>query len=73
MATRTAGCGTPRGQIVGATDRQGYAAVERIYSPENFVATVYTKLGIDPNRILYASNGRPTHLVSDPRPIAELM
>lgn len=73
MSVLVAGCGTPRGQVVGATDRQGYAAVEKIYSPENFVATVYTKLGIDPGRILYASNGRPTHLVSDPRPIPELM
>ncbi len=73
MSVLVAGCGTPRGQVVGTTDRQGYAAVERIYGPENFVSTVYTKLGIDPGKILYASNGRPTHLVSDPRPIAELM
>lgn len=73
MSVLVAGCGTPRGQVVGATDRQGFAAVERIYGPENFVSTVYTKLGVDPNKILYASNGRPTHLVSDPRPIAELM
>jgi len=73
MSVLVAGCGTPRGQVVGATDRRGYAAVERIYAPENFVATVYTKLGINPDKILYAGNGRPTHLVSDPRPIAELM
>jgi hypothetical protein len=73
MSVLVAGCGTPRGQVVGATDRQGYAAVERICSPENLVSTVYTKLGINPSTILYASNGRPTHLVSDPRPIAELL
>jgi hypothetical protein len=73
MSVLVAGCGTPRGQVVGATDRQGYAAVEKIYGPENFVSTVYLKLGIDPGKILYASNGRPTHLVSDPRPIPELM
>ncbi len=68
-----AGCGTPRGQVVGATDRNGYAAVEKIYGPENLVASVYTKLGIDPNKILYGANGRPAHIVSDPRTIAELM
>ena len=68
-----AGCGTPRGQVVGATDRNGYAAVEKIYGPENLVASVYTKLGIDPNKILYGANGRPAHIVSDPRNIAELM
>lgn len=73
MSVLVAGCGTPRGQVVGATDRQGYAAVERIYGPEQFVSTVYTKLGIDPNKILYASNGRPAHIVSDARTIPELM
>jgi hypothetical protein len=68
-----AGCGTPRGQVVGATDSRGYAAVDSIYAPENLVSSVYAKLGIDPSKILYNSSGRPTHLVSDPRPIAELM
>ena len=44
-----------------------------ILSPENFAATVYTKLGIDPAKMLYTPNGRPVHLVSDPTPIRELM
>ncbi|MBX6314477.1 MAG: DUF1501 domain-containing protein [Isosphaeraceae bacterium] len=73
MSVLFAGCGTPGGQVVGATDARGYAAVERILSPENFAATVYTKLGIDPGKILYTPSGRPTHLVSDPTPIRELM
>lgn len=73
MSVLFAGCGTPGGQVVGATDARGFAAVERVLSPENFASTVYAKLGIDPGKILYAPNGRPTHLVSDPTPIAELM
>jgi hypothetical protein len=73
ISVLVAGCGTPRGQVVGATDRNGYTAIEKIYAPENLVSTVYTKLGIDPDKILYNSAGRPTHLVSDSRPIAELM
>jgi hypothetical protein len=73
MSVLFAGCGTPGGQVVGATDARGYTAVERILSPENFASTVYTKLGIDPGKIYYTPNGRPTHLVSDPTPIAELM
>lgn len=68
-----AGCGTPRGQVVGATDRGGYSAVENVYAPENLVSTVYRKLGIDPDKIVYTPTGRPAHLVSDPRPIPELM
>lgn len=73
MSVLFAGGGTPGGQIVGATDKQGYAAVERVLSPENFVSTIYQKLGIDPGQILYTPEGRPTHLVSDKEPISELM
>lgn len=73
MSVMFAGCGTPGGQVVGATDVRGYSAVERVLSPENFASTVYTKLGIDPNKIYYTPQGRPAHLVSDPEPIAELL
>ncbi len=73
MSVLIAGGGTPGGQVVGATDPKGYTAVERLLSPENFASTVYAKLGIDPGTVLYAPNGRPTHLVSDPNPIKELM
>jgi Protein of unknown function (DUF1501) len=73
ISVLVAGCGTPRGQVIGATDPRGYSAVENVYAPENLVSSVYTKLGINPDKILYTAAGRPTHLVSDPRPIAELM
>jgi hypothetical protein len=73
MSVLFAGCGTPGGQIVGSTDKHGYAANERLLSPENFAATVYTKLGIDPAKILHTPSGRPVQLVSDPTPIRELM
>jgi Protein of unknown function (DUF1501) len=73
MSVLFAGGGTPGGQVVGATDAKGFSAVDRVLSPENFASTIYTKLGIDPNKILYTPTGRPTHLVSDPTPISELM
>lgn len=73
MSVMFAGGGTPGGQVVGATDSRGYAAVERILSPENFASTVYLKLGIDPSKILYTPLGRPAAIVSDPTPIRELM
>ena len=73
MSVLFAGCGTPGGQVIGATDARGYAASERVLAPENFAATVYAKLGIDPGKVLHAPNGRPTYLVSDPTPIRELM
>ena len=73
MSVLFAGGGTPGGQVVGATDVRGFAAVERVLSPENFASTVYRKLGIDPDKVLITPNGRPAHLVSDPTPIRELM
>lgn len=73
MSILFAGGGSRGGQVIGATDRLGHSAVERVLSPENYVSTVYTKLGIDPNKIYYTPAGRPTHLVSDPTPIAELL
>jgi hypothetical protein len=73
MSVLFAGGGTPGGRVVGATDVKGFAAVERVLSPENFVSTVYAKLGIDPGKIVFNQQGRPAHLVSDPTPIRELM
>ena len=31
-----------------ATDAKGYAAAENVYRPEDFAASLYTKMGIDP-------------------------
>jgi len=73
MSILFAGGGSRGGQVIGATDRYGHAAVQRILSPENYVSTVYHKLGIDPSKIYYTPAGRPTHLVSDHTPISELM
>lgn len=73
MSVLMAGGGTPGGAVVGATDKRGHSASDRVLSPENFVSTVYTKLGIDPDKILYTPQGRPTHLVSDATVIRELM
>jgi hypothetical protein len=73
MSVLFAGGGIRGGQVVGATDRKGYAAVERVLSPENFASTIYRKLGIDPDKVLYSPEGRPSHIVSDGTPIKELM
>lgn len=72
MSVLMAGGGIPGGLVLGATDRNGYSAVDRVLSPENFVSTIYTKLGVDPDKMLYTPQGRPSHLVSDPTPIREL-
>ncbi len=72
MSVLLAGAGVPRGQIVGATDRDGAYASENIYSPEDSAAKLYTKLGIDPQMTLHKKDGRPVRLVNGGRPMKEL-
>jgi hypothetical protein len=72
MSVVMAGAGIPGGQVVGATDAKGYHAAENVYRPEDFAASLYTKMGIDPHQTLHTSAGRPTHLVNEGRLIKEL-
>ena len=72
MSVLLAGAGVPRGRIVGATDRDGAYASENRYSPEDFAATLYTKLGVDPHQILHKNDGRPVQLVKGGKAITEL-
>lgn len=72
MSILTAGAGIPRGQIIGATDVKGYNASEKVYSPQDFAASLYTKMGINPQEVLYTNTGRPVQLVNGGKPIKEL-
>ncbi len=72
MSVLFAGGGTPRGAVVGATDAKGYHAAEKVCRPEDFAATLYTKLGIDPQQILHTPTGRPVQLVNNGRVIRDL-
>jgi hypothetical protein len=72
MSVLMAGAGIPGGQIVGATDPKGYHASDNVHSPEDFAATLYTKMGIDPTQILHNTAGRPVQLVNGGKPIKEL-
>ncbi len=72
MSILMAGGGCPRGAVVGATDAKGYAASESVYRPEDFAASIYWKLGIDPNQILHTNTGRPVQLVNNGRRIREI-
>ena len=57
MSVLMAGAGIPGGQIVGATDAKGYYASENVYRPEDFAASLYTKMGIDPHQRLHTNTG----------------
>jgi len=72
MSILAAGAGVPRGQVIGATDPKGYYASENVHSPEDFAASLYTKMGIDPTQHLHTNTGRPVQLVNGGRVIKEL-
>jgi hypothetical protein len=72
MSVLMAGAKIPGGLVVGATDSKGYYASESVYRPEDFAASLYTKMGIDPTQILHNSAGRPVPLVNNGRLIKEL-
>ena len=58
--------------IVSSESNKGYYASENVYRPEDFAASVYTKMGIDPHQILHTEVGRPVALVNNGRLIKEL-
>ncbi|HUR56024.1 MAG TPA: DUF1501 domain-containing protein [Gemmataceae bacterium] len=72
MSILAAGAGIPRGLVLGATDPKGYYASENVHSPEDFAATLYTKMGVDPTEHLITNTGRPVQLVNGGTPIKEL-
>jgi hypothetical protein len=46
------------GQVIGATDPVGYAAVERPIHPQDLHATLLDALGIDQHRLVYERQNR---------------
>jgi hypothetical protein len=68
-----AGGGMRTGQVIGATDRNGAEVVERRVGVEDFLATIYRHLGIDPTGLAFQDfAGRPIPLPSSGSPIDEL-
>lgn len=69
-----AGGGIQTGGIIGATDKRGEDVIERACGPGDFLATIYHHLGIDSGKVMIQDfNGRPTPIVNDGKPIAELV
>jgi hypothetical protein len=68
-----AGAGTPGGQVIGRSDKEGGYVVEQPHTPEDYAQTIYEKLGIDRNRPLYTSSNRPVYFGHMGEPIPELL
>ena len=67
-----AGAGVRGGMVLGQSDKDAAYAVTPPYHPEDFAATLYYALGIDPELRLPDAQGRPVGLVDDGSPIREL-
>tara|TARA_R110002049_G_scaffold50370_1_gene142925 strand:- start:5520 stop:6827 length:1308 start_codon:yes stop_codon:yes gene_type:complete len=69
-----AGGGIETGRYIGATDKRGEDVIEGHCGPGDFLATIYHHLGIDSSNVFIKDfNGRPTPIVDDGKPIAELV
>lgn len=73
MNVAAAGPGVPRGHIIGATDVKGAAPIQGRLSVEDFAATIFTKMGIDPHKIYHDALGRPLPIVEGGQPIADFV
>ncbi len=60
-----AGGGVQGGQIIGSSDALGEFPKERLVTPSDLSATIYTLLGIDPSLELHTSDGRPVRVAPD--------
>lgn len=67
-----AGAGIPGGLVLGKTDANANSPVDRPITPADLAATIYRKLGIDPNRQFETPDGQPIRLVDKGEAIPEL-
>ncbi|MBL8724480.1 MAG: DUF1501 domain-containing protein [Planctomycetes bacterium] len=68
-----AGGGVARGNVLGASNATGAEPERDPVRPADLAATVYSLLGIDPEKKLMASGGRPIDLVRDGRVLHEVL
>ncbi len=68
-----AGAGTPGGQVVGRSDKEGGHVADQPYTPEDYAMTIYEKLGIDREQPLYTASNRPVFFGHAGKPIAEVL
>ena len=60
-----AGGGVKGGYIHGASDPTGSTPADNPFTVDNYAATIYNLIGVDPNRELMADGGRPIRVVNN--------
>lgn len=73
MSVLMAGGGIRPGRVIGATNQKGEHPADRPLSPADVLATVYRQLDVDTSRQFLNLAGRPVSILSDGKPIAELL
>jgi hypothetical protein len=68
-----AGGGIKRGYVHGASDPTGAEPESNPLSVEDFAATVYHQIGIDPEKALMAPGNRPVKIVKDGEVVKDLI
>ena len=67
-----AGAGVRGGMVFGTTDKDAAYAVDHPTSPEDLAATIFDRLGIDPESRIQDAQGRPVPLVDGGRVIRDI-
>ncbi len=67
-----AGAGVGRGQVIGATDKNGAFVTDRPVRPADVCWTIYDALGIDPAKDLHTPEGRPVSILAEGAVVKEL-
>jgi hypothetical protein len=68
-----AGAGVRGGTVYGTSDRDAAYALDPPTSPEDLAATIFDRLGIDPEMRIADLQGRPVPLVDGGRVIREIV
>jgi hypothetical protein len=68
-----AGGGVKGGQVIGSSDRVGESPADRPVTPTDLARTIYTLLGVDPDRELLTPDGRPVAVNQGGQVIRELL
>jgi len=73
MSIVYAGGGLKMGQMIGTTDSKAEYPATKPYSPGCVLSTMYHVLGIDHTHVFYDQANRPLPILSEGRPIEELV
>lgn len=73
MSILFAGGGMKMGRVVGSTDAKAEAPATKPYTPGCVLSTMYHVLGIDHQHVFYDQANRPLPVLSEGKPIEELV